>query len=156
MTFLPKYSDGRKKVFEVLANYPVIRSRIAIISEMNTTKKLNEYIDKYIKRITWHLYRMYRTRNAIIHSGEVPSNIKNLGEHLHSYVDSTLSEFVVKLSGEIPFESTNNVMMDIKFAINNIEDILQKEKEIDENILNVLLHPELGYEMQCDEHVLED
>lgn len=156
LTFLPKYSDGRKKVFEVLANYPVIRSRIAIISEMNTTKKLNEYIDKYIKRITWHLYRMYRTRNAIIHSGEVPSNIKNLGEHLHSYVDSTLSEFVVKLSGEIPFESTNNVMMDIKFAINNIEDILQKEKEIDENILNVLLHPELGYEMQCDEHVLED
>lgn len=96
---------------------------------------------------------MYRTRNAIIHSGEVPHNIKYLGEHLHSYVDSTLSEFIVKLSGDIPFETTNNVITDIKFATGRLESILEKEQKIDENIVDILIHPELGYVMNCKDHV---
>ena len=153
LLLLPKYQNERKEVYEILANYPVLRSRIALIAELNTTKKVKEFIDKYIQRITWHLYRMYRTRNAIIHSGEVPHNIKYLGEHLHSYVDSTLSEFIVKLSGDIPFETTNNVITDIKFATGRLESILEKEQKIDENIVDILIHPELGYVMNCKDHV---
>lgn len=153
LLLLPKYQDERKRVYEILANYPVLRSRVAVIAELNTTKKIKEFIDKYAQRITWHLYRMYRTRNAIIHSGEVPQNIKYLGEHLHSYVDSTLTEFIVKLSGDIPFDSTNNVITDIKFTIERLKNILEDDQEIDESIVDVLIHPELGYVMHCKEHV---
>ena len=96
-----------------LKNYPVIRSRVSMLGDIKTTKNLKGLIDKYVQRIIWHLYRMYRTRNAIIHSGEIPANIKYLGEHLHSYVDSTVTEFIAKLSGDIPFESVENVMVDI-------------------------------------------
>ena len=67
-----------------------------MFEDIKTTKDLKQFIDRYVQRVTWHLYRMYRARNAIIHSGEVPHNLRYLGEHLHSYVDSTLTEFIVK------------------------------------------------------------
>lgn len=153
MLLLKKNQELRKEVIEKLVNYPVLRSRISLFDEMKSTKDLKSVIEKYIQRITWHLYRMYRTRNAIIHSGEIPSNIKYLGEHLHSYVDSTVSEFIVKLSGDIPFKSIDDVLTDLKFASNNFEEAIQKDKVFDENIINILIHPELGYVMNCEAHV---
>ena len=153
LLFLPQYKEERKKIYGILGDFPVLRSRIACIAELDTTKKVKEYVGKYAQRVTWHLYRMYRTRNAIIHSGEVPHNIKYLGEHLHAYVDATLEEFVTKLSGDIPFDSTNNVIMDIKFATERIDNILEKDQKIDEKILDVLIHPEIGYTIQCKEHI---
>lgn len=153
LLFLPQYKEERKKIYGILGDFPVLRSRIACIAELDTTKKVKEYVGKYAQRVTWHLYRMYRTRNAIIHSGEVPHNIKYLGEHLHAYVDATLEEFVTKLSGDIPFDSTNNVIMDIKFATERIDNILEKDQKIDEKILDVLIHPEIGYTIQYKEHI---
>lgn len=155
LLFLPQYSDLRSKCFDALTNYPVLRSRISLVAEMTTTKKLNIYIDKYTQRVAWHLYRMYRTRNAIIHSGEVPSDIKYLGEHLHSYVDSTLSEFLVKLSGDTAFKSVSNVITDVKFATNNMDSILSQEQPLTESIVNMLIHPEIGHVMHCEQHMSE-
>ena len=153
LLLLPKYEESRNRVYEILGDYPVLRSRICLLAELNTTKKVSEYIEKYIQRITWHLYRMYRTRNSIIHSGDVPSNIKYLGEHLHAYVDTTLSEFIIKLSGDIPFDSTSNVITDVKFAVERIDSILGKDREIDNNIVDILIHPEIGHTMHCQKHI---
>lgn len=153
LLLLPKYVESRNKMYRILGNYPVLRSRIALIAELNTTKKVKEYIETYTQRVTWHLYRMYRTRNSIIHSGDVPHNIKYLGEHLHSYVDTTLSEFIIKFSGDIPFDSTSNVITDVKFADERIDSILGKEQEIDNNIVDILIHPEIGHTMHCEKHI---
>lgn len=155
MLLLPKYNDLRKELMDELKNYPVLRSRVSMLGDIKTTKNLKGLIDKYVQRITWHLYRMYRTRNAIIHSGEIPANIKYLGEHLHSYVDSTVTEFIAKLSGDIPFESVENVMVDIKFAVDNLENAITKERDIDEKIVNILIYPEMGAVMHCEEHTKE-
>lgn len=153
LLLLPKYKKSCNRVYQILEKYPVLRSRISLITELNTTKKIDKYIEKYVQRITWHLYRMYRTRNSIIHSGDVPYNIKYLGEHLHAYVDTTLSEFIIKLSGDIPFDSTSNVITDVKFAVERIDSVLKKEQEIDNNIVDILIHPEIGHTMYCEKHI---
>lgn len=96
---------------------------------------------------------MYRTRNAIIHSGDVPHNIKYLGEHLHAYADNILEEFIIKLSGSIPFDSINSVIIDIKFASERIDNVLEKDQKIDEKIIDVLIHPEIGHPMNRSKHI---
>lgn len=140
----PEYCNLRKEIVDKLENYPVLRSRFLMFEDIKTTKDLKQFIDRYVQRVTWHLYRMYRARNAIIHSGEVPHNLRYLGEHLHSYVDSTLTEFIVKLSGNIPFESVNDVIVDIRFAIDNLDNVMEKNVNINDKIINVLVHPEIG------------
>ena len=59
---------------------------------------------------------------------------------------------MAKLSGDIPFESVENVMVDIKFAVDNLENAITKERDIDEKIVNILIHPEMGAVMHCEEH----
>jgi len=153
LVFLEEYAEVRKELFEKLAAYPILRSRLSLLSSMNTTKKLGKMISAYVERISWHIYRMYRTRNAIAHSGDVAANLKYLGEHLHSYLDSTAKEFIVKLSGQIPFHTRDDIITDLKFAIERIDSCLDKDEPISERIINVLLHPEIGYTLNCTEHV---
>ena len=153
--WLEKYEDLRNGLVSKLYLYPVIRYRISQISKLKSTKQLNEFVKNYERRITWHLYRMYRTRNAIIHSGEIPHNIKQLGEHLHLYVDSTVNEFIVKLSGEIPFSSANDIIVDLNFASSNLEKMLSSNKIIDETVINTIIHPELGRTTNCEFHKKE-
>ena len=64
-----------------------------------------------------------------------------------------MMEFVSKLSGDIPYQSIDNVMVDIKLAINNLESVLDKNITIDEDVLNTLIHPEIGAVMHCEEHM---
>lgn len=153
LVYLTEYDDLRNELYGKLGAYPVLRSRICLLSSATTTKKLNISIESYIKRINWHLYRMYRTRNAIVHSGDVPSNLKYLGEHLHSYLDSTANEFIVKLSGDIPFRTREDIITDLKFALSRLESYLKIDMPMNEEIINVLLHPEIGYTMHCKNHV---
>ena len=152
LIYLDKYATIRNELFEKLSAVPLLRSRIHLLSSASTTKKLNTMITAYSQRITWHMYRMYRTRNAIVHSGDVPNNLKYLGEHLHSYLDSTTNEFAVKLSGEIPFSSREDIITDLKFALSRLESFLEKDIPINEEVINVLLHPEISYTMNCEKH----
>lgn len=153
LLFNKEYKDLKNTLIRnELCNYPVLRNRISMFNDLNKTDKLNKFINDYTQRITWHLYRMYRTRNAITHSGEIPHNLKYLGEHLHSYVDATLLEFIYKLSGRIPFNSTDNVIIDLKFTIINLDNILSQSLPIDSAIIDLLIHPEIGYEMDCERH----
>lgn len=153
LIYLSKYAELRQELFNKLGAYPVLRSRICLLSSATTTKKLNTSIESYIKRINWHLYRMYRTRNAIAHSGDVPSNLKYLGEHLHSYLDATANEFIVKLAGDIPFRTREDIITDLKFALSRLDNYLEKDVPINELIINVLLHPEIGHTMHCENHI---
>lgn len=153
LIFLNEYADVRQELYEKLAAYPVLRSRLSLLSSLNTTKKLSKMIATYVERISWHIYRMYRTRNAIAHSGDVAANLKYLGEHLHSYLDATANEFIVKLSGDIPFHTRDDIVTDLKFAIARIDSCLEKDEPISEKIIAVLLHPEIGYTLNCIDHL---
>lgn len=74
-------------------------------------------------------------------------------QDLHSYLDSTANEFIVKLAGDIPFSSREDVITDVKFAIANLDSILEKDVPINEKIIDVLIHPEIGYIMNCEDHL---
>ena len=42
-----------------------------------------------------------------------------------------------------------------KFAVDNLENAITKERDIDEKIVNILIHPEMGAVMHCEEHTKE-
>lgn len=127
---LEKYNDLRKKLYNYLSNYPLLRSRIAQLNSLcdYKTSFLKE-IERFTRRISWHLIRLYRTRNSIIHSGDIPSNLKPLGEHLHSYIDACIWEIMVALTTEKHLYSIDNVLIDEMFQIEHImKELSKKEK----------------------------
>jgi hypothetical protein len=127
---LDKYDALRKKIYIYLKNYPILRSRI---SQMSTLcKRRNTFLndlERFTRRIIWHIIRLYRTRNSIIHSGDKPNNLKPLGEHLHSYVDVCIWQLMVSLTSEKHLYSIDNVLIDEIFQIEKIiKELSSKEK----------------------------
>ena len=139
IVILKQYDESRKKLIAEFEDYPLIRSRISQLHNIFNVK--NGYfnvIEKYERRVRWHLRRMYRTRNAIIHSGEDIDNLKSLGEHLHSYVDELLYEITTQLAIKHSYRTIDNVLINERFKMDETKKIFKgKEKITCEDILKL-------------------
>lgn len=92
------YEENRKELYSKLESFPLLRFRVYSLNHQfkkknNIIKVLNEHE----KKVRWHLQRIYRARNCIIHDGDEISNIENLVENLLSYVDIISERIIQKL-----------------------------------------------------------
>lgn len=118
---LNEYTDLRKKLNEYLPNAPILRTRISNINSLCHHRcDMKGDLDRFTRRVKWHLIRLYRTRNSIIHSGEIAENLKLLGEHLHSYVDVCIMEIIVSLISEEHLCTIDNVLINEIFQMERI------------------------------------
>ena len=133
LTLCPKYSDALDSYTDHLQSYPVIRTRLLKLHDdfSKCRKDMFNYIERYAQRVSWHLYRIYRARNAITHNGRQPHDIKDLGEHLHSYVDCLVDEILVKMClGSLG--NVSSVFVDSTLYLDSIESSLQADVPFDE------------------------
>ena len=82
--------------------------------------------DTYAQRIEWHLYRLYRVRNAIVHAGDTDRNIRVLGEHLHIYCDSVIIELITKLASNDNLSTVKDVLIDTKLLLGKKKEYLKE------------------------------
>ena len=81
-----------------LEDYSLLYYRIDELSKIvsNLSHSIN-VIKKHRERIEWHIYRIYRLRNDLIHSAKTNQQIDHLNGHLDFYVRETLSYIVNEL-----------------------------------------------------------
>ncbi len=138
---LNEYNEERKNLYKLLCNYPLIRSRISQLNELcNDKKQFQNCINTFEQRIKWHITRLYRTRNAIIHSGEQPNYLRELVEHLHSYSDQCLFELIGLLSLRPELETISNVIIDVQFRKENIGERLKGKDSISKEDVDYILN----------------
>lgn len=117
---LPEYEQLREDAFRLLKDIPMIRHKIYSLYIMRKDKKaLFGLSTMYCLRVKWHFYRLYRARNAIVHTGTKPQHIRILGEHLHSYVDSIMMDIAGKLVGYPALPNIHSIFVDINLLINS-------------------------------------
>ena len=120
--FLHEYEQLREEYFKKLSDFPVIRQKIYLLWELRNSKsQLWSLANRYAQRVKWHIYRLYRVRNAIVHSGESNLKIQALGEHLHIYVDRILSELLIKLAQEQTLQTISDVLIDTRLSLSKIK-----------------------------------
>lgn len=112
--FLSDWSEERDGLYEKLDRDPLVRNRLFEISGLNSGKKLQKRILEYGDRISWHIERMYRTRNSIVHSGNMPLFLDSLGQHLHIYLD-VLLDAILSHFEEGNFSYVEDVIMSIEY-----------------------------------------
>lgn len=99
------FSSDKEAEFNSLLNLlednPLLRNRLWELREQaKDSKKLVNRIESYGKRVDWHIRRMYRTRNRIVHAGDTPQHLESLGEHLHMYLDELIQEILSQLTSK--------------------------------------------------------
>lgn len=138
LILLPKYSLKLDDFVDCLTNYPVLRTRMLNLHD-NYKKRIDIYnlTENYAQRVSWHLSRIYRARNSIVHSGKRPNDLKDLGEHLHSYVDNIINEIIIKLCiGSLGHIS--NVLTDSELQQENRNNYFKVNEAIDIEGINLI------------------
>lgn len=139
LILLPKYEELFDEFVDHFANYPALRSRMLNLHDDCKTKRdILSLQNRYAQRVSWHFYRIYRARNSIIHSGKTPPDLKDLGEHLHAYVDCLIEEILVKLStGSLCHIS--NVLVNSELQEEVLKRGLNEEQPIDYDCLKLVM-----------------
>jgi len=134
--FYPEFEGLRDEYFIKLKNFPIIRNKIYNLWLVrNSKKEIFKISQRYIKRVKWHIYRLYRTRNSIVHAGKVGYGLQMLGEHLHIYVDAVITDIITKLALKNNLQTINDVLLDAKLLLIGIENAFNSDNDImDEDV----------------------
>lgn len=140
LVFFESYKDVITDLNTCLEKSPKIRSRISILNQLGgNVKELYSHINKYKDRVSWHLARLYRCRNYIIHSGESDFFINHLIEHLHSYVDILIDEFISNITDGYGLKNIDDVIIFNQIKSERLNKLINKDVRMNEEILLELL-----------------
>lgn len=140
LIFLEDYKELRDELNIALIKFPNLRSRMAQLNSLGgNAKQLFAILSKYKERVSWHLARMYRGRNSIIHSGESVASMTSLLEHLHSYVDILIDEFVDNLTAGMGLNNIDDIILYNQLREERIFKAVNVDKRINKDMISLLL-----------------
>lgn len=136
---LDEYDDLRKRIFSHLDTFPLLRYRIFNLNQtFKHGKTINKLLKEHGKKTAWHIQRIYRARNCIIHDGENVQNIESLVENLHSYID-VLCNGIIRLLNNRQNGSVMDVIYEMEIKERLFEEWLEKVDPKKDNISNFMI-----------------
>jgi len=129
-----EFEDNRNRLYAELSKFPLLRFRIFSLHEkLKDAKKISNFILRHEIKIKWHIRRIYRARNLIVHEGAIDRNIEILIENAHSYFDAFTNGLIyLVLEGK----QIKSIEEGIREAQLLEEFWLKKLKEMDTNKVN--------------------
>lgn len=92
---LDTLQEQRNALFGELNKYPLLRYRLFCINKsFSKPKHILKTLEMHQKKLSWHIRRLYRTRNLIVHDSGTMYDIETLVENCHSYVDEFLKQIL--------------------------------------------------------------
>lgn len=91
----PDCEPPKDELFDACARNPLLRNRLVVIQDLLLhPKAARDVLSEHESRVRWHIQRMYRVRNSIIHGSRAYPWLDLLCENLHDYFDHLFSEVV--------------------------------------------------------------
>ena len=88
----------RVQLVGLASTSPLLQHRINSVADaMGNCGSIQKSMAAHERELSWHLQRMFRTRNSIVHGGYVPQDLTHIASHLATYLwvilRSMLDEF---------------------------------------------------------------
>jgi len=99
------------------------------MKKLSSANSILDTIEDHQKRVVWHIQRVYRMRNLIIHSGSTLPYLGILVENLHAYTDYTLDLIGETIVHHPQLETLEEVMLEVSLHNQSHIDILRKAKK---------------------------
>lgn len=110
---------------------------------MEKPSRLIQHLRHHEQKLKWHIDRIYRTRNLIVHSGEAPYYLETLLENIHSYYDILITRLIHdNINRDFKKLEYSYLMyeVDYKRYLDRLTKFQTKGDKLDEsNILDVVL-----------------
>ena len=91
----PMNSPGIRSLLNVVSGHPLLLHRVNLGWEaLHEPRRLRRDLAASEKRLGWHLWRIYRARNLLVHQGVESECLPQLANHLQQYLSWTLSRLL--------------------------------------------------------------
>ena len=135
---LKEHEATLKELYERLGNFELLRFRLFELSKVfSSPKRTTKKLLAHQERVEWQLHRVYRTRNAIVHSGQTQAFSKLLVSNAHDYFDQVFSLVSELCSGAGGF---GNFRDGFNFAALSYQDYETKLKNLTELHVGTIKH----------------
>lgn len=137
--------SARDELYSKTEVFPLLRYRVFTLSEqLHNSSGIKSVLKNHVQRINWHLHRIYRARNYIVHDATEDEQMnQELLINLHSYVD-TLFLKAIELIDNSPYnDSIHDALIGHKLAVQIMDEILENKDNEDitaENALKYLYY----------------
>jgi len=139
---LPEFKEQRDNLLSELDNFPLLRNRIFYFSQnLGKPKYIHSLIKSHEQKLFWHLRRIYRTRNQIIHDGKRIGYLETLVENGHNYLDTFLETIINMNIDDKRINTLEQGIKNVELLYNRYNSYLSKNKDktMDkDNFLNFL------------------
>ena len=76
-------------------HYQLLRHRMYRLHVMmEKPSEVMKHLKRHAEKLKWHIDRIYRTRNMIVHAGVSPQYLETLLENIHSYYDILITRLI--------------------------------------------------------------
>ena len=138
---LDKYDYLRSEFYSKLSEYPLLRYRIYSLNiELKDKKRIQKKLDRHEQKLRWHLQRLYRTRNCIIHDGEDIYNIDALVENLLGYIDIVCERIIHSISHSVGIHTVSNAILEEELNYKLFFEKVNDDKVNEVNFMKFLYH----------------
>lgn len=123
-----------------MENFEILRFRLFRLSEVfSNPNKLLKKLEDHQRRVSWQIRRIYRTRNAIVHSGSTPKYSGMLVQNAHDYFDQVFFMCCDISCGPAGFYNFKECFLYVKLQYEQYVGRLSKMHSFDAgNVLSVL------------------
>jgi hypothetical protein len=97
---LPSGHDDQKELCDLCAKHPLILHRLfrAQTMMLNDAKAVATNLESTCRNVEWQIKRIYRVRNAIVHTGSATARLPQLAQHLHCYLIKAIHTVLIDLN----------------------------------------------------------
>lgn len=115
---IKKYKSLREDLYKKISINPLLINRIFNLHEkLSNSTGIKNLLDSHTTRVSWHIQRIYRSRNLLTHSGRKLPYIQVLVENLHNYVDLVINHLLYLILNEGNYSSFEDVILETKLDI---------------------------------------
>lgn len=113
-------TDVRNYAYSQLQAYPLLKWRLYSFKRMfDTAQSAKHILLNHKKKVEWQIQRIYRVRNLIVHSGNMPSYTNILVENLHDYFDNFINTIIDLAISERRIKNISQGVLEIDFKFKN-------------------------------------
>ncbi|RCK21175.1 hypothetical protein [Thalassospira lucentensis] len=137
---LSKHDARRAELQTSISGYPLLEFRTQQLRNILSSKKnALRAIESHIRRVEWQIRRTYRTRNIIVHSGQRITNIDQLVENTHAYIDNILETTMELSCGNLNFDDFDQVFEYCRQQQLELQCMLNQDGHISESDVSFIL-----------------
>lgn len=106
-------------LFNACSKNVLLRNRLVVVQEMLSSRgTAKDALRDHENRVRWHIQRMYRVRNSIVHGSRTYKWLDLLCENLHDYFDHLFSEVTRTICDQSHHRTIEMVFFeaDLKYA----------------------------------------